>query len=458
MKRHETEGAGPTDAETAVLVGRSAVRKAVWRIMPFSMLVFFISFLDRANVSYAALAMGHDLALTSEMFGFAAGVFFVGYMLCEVPSNVALRKYGASVWLSRIQLTWGVVACASAWAQNAHQLYAARFLLGVAEAGLIPGLTAYFNYWFPIRQLARTGAMLGAAVPVAYMISGPLSTWIMAHVSVLGLNGWRSMLFLEGLPALVTGVLTYFVLSERPQDAKWLSPSEKAWLIDATVVRAAAAPLAEFSTLRTLFNPGILYLGFIYLLFQFGNFGIGFWMPQLLKASSGLSNTQVGWLSAIPYAVATVGLYLWSASSDRTGERRFHATAALVLASAALALSVLAQDLIVSVLLLSASLTGFYAFKAPFNVLPRLFLSRETAVIAFAVINSIGNIGSFAGPYAFGLIKSRTHGPITGLLVLAGCTLVAGVLTARLRIGGPQRSGQPVSPQIQHPIVQFYRV
>jgi ACS family tartrate transporter-like MFS transporter len=202
-------------------LGRTVLRKVMLRILPFCFLVFAISFIDRANVSYAALAMGRDLALSGEAFGFAAGVFFLGYLLCEVPSNAALRRFGARVWLARIQLTWGVVACASAFVQSAHQLYLARFLLGVAEAGLVPGLIAYFNYWFPIRRLARTGALLGAAVPVAYMASGPLSTWIMEHVSVFGLTGWRSMLFVEGLPALVTGAATYFVLTERPRDAAW---------------------------------------------------------------------------------------------------------------------------------------------------------------------------------------------------------------------------------------------
>ncbi|MGA0599279.1 MFS transporter [Caulobacter sp. KR2-114] len=407
------------------------------RILPFCFLVFAVSFIDRANVSYAALAMGRDLALSGEAFGFAAGVFFLGYLLCEVPSNAALRRFGARVWLARIQLTWGVVACASAFVQSVHQLYLARFLLGVAEAGLIPGLIAYFNYWFPMRQLARTGALLGAAVPVAYMASGPLSAWIMEHVSVLGLAGWRSMLFTEGVPALITGAATYFVLTERPRDATWLSPDERRWLEAATSEASEAPALASPSTLQVLIDPKTLYLGLIYLLFQLGNFGIGFWMPQLLKAGGkGLSLSQVGWLSAIPYAVATVGLYLWSASSDRSGERRLHAAAALAVAGLGLAACAFARGVAPSLVLLSICLTGFYAFKAPFNVLPRLFLSREASVIAFAVINSVGNLGSFAGPYLFGVIRGHTEGPTPGLVVLAVVTLVAAALTFLLGVGG----------------------
>lgn len=413
---------------------RAVLRKITLRILPFAFLVFAISFIDRANVSYAALAMGRELALTSQAFGFAAGVFFLGYFLFEVPSNAALRRFGARVWLARIQLTWGAIACASAFVQSAHQLYLARFLLGVAEAGLVPGLIAYFNYWFPMRQLARTGALLGAAVPVAYMLSGPLSTWIMEHVRLLGLGGWRAMLFVEGLPALATGAATFFVLTERPQDASWLSPRERAWLAAATGETAAGPALANPSTLRVLVDGRTLYLGLIYLLFQVGNFGIGFWMPQLLKASGArLTLGQVGWLSAIPYAVATLGLYLWSASSDRAGERRRHAAAALVLAGGGLAACAFSHGVVLSTVLLSACLTGFYAFKAPFNVLPRLFLSREAAVIAFAVINAVGNLGSFAGPYLFGLIRGRTDGPATGLVLLAGVTLVAAILTLLLR-------------------------
>lgn len=419
-------------------------------ILPFTFLVFVISFLDRANISLAALTMRKDLALSSQAFGFASGVFFLGYLLVEVPSNVALRRFGARVWLARIQLTWGAVACASAFVQNADQLYLARFLLGVAEAGLVPGLIAYYNYWFRMEMLARTGAILGAAVPVAFMVSGPLSTWIMQEVSVLHLSGWRSMILLEGLPALVTGAATYALLADTPQQAKWLRPEERDWLAARLAEEDRSRPdRLSLGVLQVLAHPKVVQLSLIYLLYQLGNFGIGFWLPQVLKhAGRDLSTFQVGLLSALPYVFATVGLYLWSWNSDRTGERRWHAVAALVAAALGLAGSAVLQGLGPTVALLSLALTGFYAFKSPFNVIPRLFLDRDTSAVAFAVINAVGGIGSFAGPFLFGVIVGNGRGTAFGLYALSAVTLLAGLLILAVRFDpdGPASSRPAARP------------
>lgn len=416
-------------------------------ILPFTFLIFIISFLDRANISLAALTMRRDLALTSEGFGFASGVFFIGYMLCEVPSNAALRRFGARVWLARIQLTWGLVACLSAFVQNANQLYAARFLLGVTEAGLVPGLIAYYNYWFRMDQLARTGAILGAAAPVSFILSGPLSTWIMEHVSLFHLAGWRSMILLEGAPALATGIATYFMLADSPSSARWLSPEERDWLVRTLDDESRRRPhLLSLGLRQTLANPKVAQLGLVYLLYQIGNFGIGFWMPQVLKAAGhGVTTMQVGLLSTVPYIAATAGLYAWSWSSDRSGERRWHAIAALVLAALGLAGSALAHGLGPAIMLLSLALTGFYAFKAPFNVLPRLFLDRDSATIAFAVINTVGQIGAFTGPFLFGLIAGQARGTVFGLLALSAITAAAGVIIPFLRLDpAPPQAGRDV--------------
>lgn len=303
-------------------------------ILPFTFFIFVISFLDRANISFAALSMRKDLDLSSEAFGFASGIFFLGYMLFEVPSNVALKKFGSRVWLARIQLTWGLVACATAFVQNATQLYVARFLLGVAEAGLIPGLIAYYNYWFRLKQLATAGALLGAATPVSFILSGPISTWIMEHVTVLQLSGWRAMTLLEGLPALLTGVLTYFVLTNRPADARWLTAPEREWLANELAAEGLNRPnLKQVGTLQLFRQPQVLMLGLVYILYQLGSFGVSFWMPQLIhKAGALLTPFQVGLVSTIPYMVATAGLYIWSWNSDRTGERRLHSIVALIVA------------------------------------------------------------------------------------------------------------------------------
>lgn len=420
---------------------RVTMRKVFLHIVPFQFLVFTIGFLDRQNISFAALEMGRDFTLTSEAFGFAAGIFYIGYVICQVPSNIGLRRFGSRAWLSSIQLSWGIIVCASAFAQTANQFYVARFLLGVAQAGLIPGLIAYFNYWFPIRHLAKPGAILGAAVPVAYLIAGPLSALLMGHVSLFGLHGWRAMVFFEGVPAIITGLISWRVLTDGPENATWLTAAERTWLVQEMKDKPGEAPLAELPLAKIFTDPKILYLGLIYLLFHFGSSGLSFWMPQLLKATnSALTNSHVGWLSAIPFAVATLGLYFWAGNSDRTGERRLHSALALLLAGTGLAASVLSRDaLLPSMILLSLSLTGFYSFKAPFNVLPRLFLARNTAVVAFAYIEAIGNIGNFGGPFIFGLIKSRTHDTQAGLLTLAGLSLIGCVLTLCLRLT-PRRS------------------
>jgi ACS family tartrate transporter-like MFS transporter len=418
---------------------RSVPRKVMAHILPFTFFIFVISFLDRANISFAALSMRKDLDLSSEAFGFASGIFFLGYMLFEVPSNVALKKFGSRVWLARIQLTWGLVACATAFVQNATQLYVARFLLGVAEAGLIPGLIAYYNYWFRLKQLATAGALLGAATPVSFILSGPISTWIMEHVTVLQLSGWRAMTLLEGLPALLTGVLTYFVLTNRPADARWLTAPEREWLANELAAEGLNRPnLKQVGTLQLFRQPQVLMLGLVYILYQLGSFGVSFWMPQLIhKAGALLTPFQVGLVSTIPYMVATAGLYIWSWNSDRTGERRLHSIVALIVAGAGLAACALTQKLELSIALLSVAMTGFFAFRGPFNILPRLFLTRESAVVAFAVINTCGQIGAFSGPFLFGVIAGRTGGTLVGLLTLSTATLIAAALIAPMRFGAP---------------------
>ena len=248
-------GSTDTSIETRTL------RKVFWRILPFTFVLYVISYIDRANIGYAALQMNAELGLSAEAFGFAAGVFFIGYFLFEVPSNLALAKFGARVWIARICLTWGVVAVLTAFAQNAVQLYVLRFLLGVAEAGFFPGIIIYLTQWFRAKEQATTVAYFTAAIPVSYVISAPLSTWIMEHVSGFGLSGWRWMLLLEGLPAVIGGIATYFVLTDRPADAKWLSPEEKAWLAgELAKDHATRSRVQHLSTLQAITSPKVLYL------------------------------------------------------------------------------------------------------------------------------------------------------------------------------------------------------
>jgi ACS family tartrate transporter-like MFS transporter len=424
----------PTEAE----LERSVPRKVFWRIIPLCFVLYVISYIDRANIGYAALQMNAELSLTSEAFGFAAGVFFLGYFLFEVPSNVMMARFGPRVWIARILVTWGIVAALTAFAQNAWQLYALRFALGVAEAGFFPGIIIYLTYWFRAKEQATTIALFTAAIPVSLLLGAPLSTLIMDHVSGFGLTGWRWMLLLEGVPAVLGGLATWFLLTDRPAQARWLSPRERDWLSTKIELEHATGPAVKhLGTLRAISDPGVLYLSVIYFIYQCGSLGVGYWLPQIIKAfSASLSNFEVGLIATVPYALATVGMVAWSRSSDRTGERQRHAAFPLLLAAIALGAVMLVKSPVASILLISAALTGLYAFKAPFWALPGLFLSRSTAAVSVAAINSIGNLGGFVGPYAIGLVKARTGSPMVGLALLAALIGVAFAMTllARLRV------------------------
>ncbi|QGZ64254.1 MFS transporter [Paraburkholderia acidisoli] len=421
---------------TPAIDERALVRKIAWRIIPFVFILYVISYIDRANIGYAALQMNHELALTSEAFGFASGIFFIGYFLFEVPSNVMLNKYGARVWIARILVTWGLVSVGSAFVQNATQLYALRFLLGVAEAGFFPGIIVYLTYWFRAKELATTVALFTAAIPVSYIIGAPLSTWVMDTVHWFGWSGWRWMLVLEGAPALIGGVLCFLYLTDRPALAKWLAPEEREWLLAELEGDRKARPAAKhFGSLKAMTNPKVLYLSFIYFVYQCGSLGVGYWMPQIIKGfSKTLSHTQIGLIAMVPYLFATVVMILWSRNSDRRNERRLHSAVPLAVAALALLGAGLTTNPYVSITMISFSLAGLYAFKSPFWALPTLFLTRSTAAVSIAVINSVGNLGGFAGPFAIGYIKGSGQSATPGLLFLSALLVMAFLMTFFIRI------------------------
>lgn len=412
------------------------VRKISWRIIPFVFILYIISYLDRANIGYAALQMNKELALSSEAFGFVSGIFFIGYFLFEVPSNVLLNKYGARVWIARILLTWGAVAIVSAFVQNATQLYILRFLLGVSEAGFFPGIIVYLTYWFRAKELATTVALFTAAIPVSYIIGAPLSTWIMDNVRWLQWSGWRWMLVLEGAPALLGGIMCFLYLADRPKDAKWLKPEERDWLLAELEKDKKSRPnVKHIGTFKVLASPKVLYLSFIYFVYQCGSLGVGYWMPQIIKGfSTKISHTEIGLIAMIPYIFATGVMVLWSRSSDRRSERRLHSAIPLAVAAAALFGAGITTNPYVSILMISLSLAGLYAFKSPFWALPTLFLSRSSAAVSIAVINSIGNLGGFVGPFAIGYIKGQGGSSTTGLLFLSGLLVVSFLMTILIRI------------------------
>lgn len=425
---------------------KAVVRKVTLRIIPFVFLLYIISYLDRANIGYAALQMNAELALSAEVFGFVSGIFFLGYFLFEVPSNVMLNRYGARIWIARILVTWGIIAAACAFAQTATHLYVLRFLLGVAEAGFFPGIIVYLTYWFRSKELATTVALFTAAIPVSYIIGAPLSTWIMDNVQWLGWSGWRWMLFLEGIPAVVLGVVCFFYLTDKPEQAKWLAPTEKAWLIDELERdRKARKNVKHFGAMKAMTNPKVLYLSFIYFVYQCGSLGVGYWMPQIIKGfSTTLTHTQIGLIATIPYIAATVVMIGWSRSSDRMDERKMHSAIPLGIAAAAMVGAGMVTSPVLSITMISLALAGLYSFKSPFWALPTLFLSRSTAAISIAVINSIGNLGGFFGPSMIGVVKGNTNSASAGLLFLAGLLAVAFIMTLLIRLNDPDSSDEVV--------------
>lgn len=415
---------------------QAIVRKVTLRIIPFMFLLYIVSYLDRANIGYAALEMNKELALTSEAFGFISGIFFIGYFLFEVPSNVMLNKYGARVWIARILVTWGAIAAATAFAQTANQLYVLRFLLGVAEAGFFPGVIVYLTYWFRSKELATTVALFTAAIPVSYIIGAPLSTWIMDNIKWLDWSGWRWMLFLEGVPAVFLGIACFLFLTDKPEQAKWLTQQEKDWLLaELERDRQSRKNVKRLGVFKTMVNKKVLYLAFIYFVYQCGSLGVGYWMPQIIKGfSSDLTHTQIGLIAMLPYIVATAAMIIWSRSSDRRNERKMHSAIPLAVAALGLIGAGMLPSAVGSMAMICIALSGLYSFKSPFWALPTLFLDRATAAVSIAVINSIGNLGGFVGPSMIGVVKGNTQSAATGLLFLSALLVIAFLMTALMRV------------------------
>lgn len=409
---------------------KKTMRKIMWRIMPLALLLYIVSYLDRVNLGYAALSMNHQLALSSEAFGFAAGVFFIGNLIFEVPSNVLMMRYGARRWIARIILTWGIVALLTAFVQSAMQLYVLRFLLGVAEAGFYPGIVLYFSFWFREKERALAVALFTSGVPITYLFGGPLSTAIMQHVHWFGWSGWRWMIFLEALPALVGGILCLLYLSDKPETASWLTDDEKRWLAAEFEAEKKHLPAFSHGSLwRALASPVVWYLSLIYFLSQVGNLGISYWLPLIVREfSSSLSLSEIGVLSSIPYGIAAIAMVLWAKVSDRFNERRISSALPLVLSGVAMYVAATVESPLAGLVAICFAVSGVIAMKGPFFALPTQIVSRPELPVACALIVSIGNLGGFAGPYAVGVARTVTGATSAGVIVLSGALVLGGIL------------------------------
>ncbi|MGJ4945354.1 MFS transporter [Bradyrhizobium sp. HKCCYLS1011] len=415
--------------ERASDIETSTIRAISWRLIPFLVLAYFFSYLDRVNLGFAALTMNAELKFTPLIFSWGAGIFFIGYFIFEVPSNLALERFGASRWIARIMVTWGIISALMATVSGVWSFYTLRFLLGVAEAGFFPGIILYLTYWYPAQYRARFLAAFAVAVPISTVIGAPISGLLLGLDGVMGLQGWQWLFILEGIPSILLGVVTWFYLTDRPEHATWLSAEQKAWLGARLDAEIAAKQAARHMTLgEALSSPKVIMLSLIYFGFVGALYGMQFWLPQIVKAF-GLTNAQTGFVTAIPYLFGTVAMILWARHSDATRERVFHVGAPLILIAAALALSSYLTDPTLTMVVLTVAAIGVFCVFGVFWTLPTAWLSGTAAAGAIALINSIGNLAGFGGPYLIGWMKDTTGSTANGLLALAVLPLIAGVLT-----------------------------
>ncbi|MBB6095917.1 ACS family tartrate transporter-like MFS transporter [Povalibacter uvarum] len=420
--------------------GESALRKVAWRLIPFLGALYFFAFLDRVNVGFAALTMNADLGLSSAVFGIGAGIFFLGYVAFEVPSNILLERFGARIWIARIMLTWGVLSAAMAFVQGPTSFYTVRFLLGIAEAGFFPGIIYYLTCWFPARHRARIIALFMIALPLSSVIGAPISTALL-EIRAMGFAGWQWMFLLEAIPTIVLGVVVLFYLPDRPSEARWLTPQEQQALSDDLAAERAAHDDGHMTSLReALLMPRVWRHGLVYFSVLVGLYGFSFWLPQIIASLGSMTHLQVGLVTAIPYALACVALVLWGRHSDATGERALHVALPALMAAVALVVSGSIDNPVLGFAALCIAAIGIYCGLPAFWAYATAGLQGAAAAGAIALINSIGNIGGFLGPSAIGLVKERTGSYALSLMFIAACLAVGAGLVLRERA----RNAHPV--------------
>ena len=417
----------PGAAATADLES-STLKKVGWRLIPFLGVLYFAAFIDRVNVGFAAAQMNRDLGLSAYVYGLGAGIFFIGYSLFEVPSNLILHKVGGRRWLARIMLTWAVVAGAMALVKGATGFYILRFLLGVAEAGFFPGVVYYLTYWVPAAGRARLLGAFMTAIPISTALGGPLSSALLSLDGMLGLAGWRWLFLIETIPSLILGLVTLVYLPDIPAEARWLTAEERCWLTAKLDAERSAHGGDHPAIAETLLSPRVLALSLCYFGVVLGLYGVILWVPQIL-AHAGIASGHIGAAVAVPYAVAAVAMVWWSRRSDRLQERVRHIAVASVVAFLGLAgCAVLVDSPLLSVAAISIGAAGTLAIVPIFWTLPASFLSGAAAAGGIALINAIGNVGGFAGPFLIGWIKDATGSFSWGLLAVACGVLMTGIV------------------------------
>jgi ACS family tartrate transporter-like MFS transporter len=410
---------------------KSAMRKIYIRLLPFAVLSYVLAYIDRINVSFAGLTMRGDLNMSATDFGFAVGMFYWGYFIFEVPSNVILEKVGARLWIARIMITWGILAGLTAIVTGTTSFAIVRFLLGVAEAGFFPGIVLYFTYWFPSHHHARIVSGFLVGLPLAVALGAPISTALLGLDGMFGLRGWQIMYIAEAIPTVVIGIATYFILTDRPEQAKFLTAEERSWLAaKLTAERKVKEAVRTFTLWQAMRDPKVLLLALNYLGIVTASLGMLIFIPQIIKSLGHSSNMTVGWLTMIPYICGGIAMVIWGRISDRMNERRWNLLAACVLSTAGLVLAGMTMGTWWALVGMSIAAMGFYGSKGPFFAMPPMFLSGTALAGGIAWINSIGNLGGFFGPWYVGVMKDATGSFAGGLFGLALLALIASLICA----------------------------
>ncbi|TWC67464.1 MFS transporter [Herbaspirillum sp. SJZ099] len=425
-------------AETQSVDEQSTMKKVMRRLIPFILLCYVVSYLDRINVGFAALTMNKDLGLTPSQFGLGAGLFFIGYFFFEIPSNLALHRFGARMWISRIMISWGLISMATAFVVGPKSFALARFFLGMAEAGFTPGIYLYFTKWFPGQWRGKATAFFLIGIPVANIIGSPLSGALMELHGLWGFKGWQVLLLLEALPAVLLGVACLFLLPDRPSKARWLTPREQQWLEaelateqDILAARHGNKLRDAFSNWRVFALAGANFCGII------GSLSIGLWLPQIIK-EFGLPSHQVGLVAAIPYIVGAIAMTLWARLANNSDKRLFFVAGAIAIAAASIAISAFMHDPLLKMLAITVAVASILSFQATFWAIPSGFLTGRAAAGGLALIVSIGNLGGFVGPSMIGFIREATQGFTYPLIFVAGALLLGAVIT--LVLGDPAKT------------------
>ncbi len=410
---------------------RNLHRKMMRRILPFLFVCYVVSYLDRVNVGFAALTMNEHIGLTATSFGIGAGLFFLGYFLAEIPSNLIMMRVGARLWIARIMITWGLVSAATAFVTGPIQFGIARFLLGLGEAGFVPGVFLYLSLWFPSAVRARATSLFLLGIPVANIIGSPISG-ALVQVEGFGLVGWQWLLILEALPAVILGIVCLFVLTDRPEKADWLTPAEREALVATLAAERAAIERKHPMTLgQALRNWRVLTLAAINFCAIIGSLGVGLWLPQIIK-QLGLASSVVGFVAAIPYVCGAVAMVVWGRLSDRGSDRTIYPALSLALGAAALTASALTPTPVLTIVALCVAVMGINSYTATFWAVPSGFLTGRAAAGGIAMIVSIGNLGGFAGPYLIGVTRELSGGFTAPLLAVGGILLLGALMMLAL--------------------------